>query len=230
MPAPEVGGRPAGHAGGHAERRSSGHGRRRATRGGGRVVRVVEVLAIALASLALSIGLIVVVSGFFVNRDQAGVSGTGGGPGQAFADLGDGVLRPGQSRPAYNSNPPTSGPHVPVAVTRDAAPLSDDQLLQALEVGDVVIFYGTRQPPAAVRQLALSVAPPFTPALAAVGETVIIAPRSGTTGLVAAAWTHLLHVTGPADPQLRQFMDYWLGRGAPGVRSGTPSRRSLPAS
>lgn len=177
-------------------------------------------LAIALASLALSIGLIVLVSGFFANRDQAGVSGTGTGPGQAYPDLGHGVLAPGQARPTYNSNPPTSGSHVAEAVGRDNAPLNDDQLLQALQVGDVVIFYGTRQPPAGLEQLASALAPRFTPALAAVGASVIIAPRPGTTGLVAAAWTHLLHVTGPGD-EVRQFVAFWLGRGAGAVASGS---------
>jgi Protein of unknown function (DUF3105) len=181
------------------------------------------VLAIGVASLALSIGLIVLLSGFFANRDQAGVSGTGTGPGQAFADLGHGALRPGQARPAYNSDPPTSGSHVPEPVTRDDASLSDDQLLQALQVGDVVIFYGTRQPPAGLGQFASSLAPPFTPALAAVGSSVILAPRPGTTGLLAAAWTHLLHVSGPGD-SLRQFVTFWLGRGA-----GTASTGSLPS-
>jgi hypothetical protein len=179
---------------------------------------VLEVLAIAIASLVLSIGLIAVLSGYFANRDQAGVSGAGTGPGRAFADLGHAALAPGQPRPNYNSGPPTSGAHVTVAVTRDGAQLSDDQLLQALQMGDVVIFYGTRQPPAGLEQFTRSVAPPFTPALAAIGETVIIAPRRGTVGLVAAAWTHLLQVPGPGDPQLRDFVGFWLGRGAPGVR------------
>lgn len=176
-------------------------------------------LAIAVASLVLSVGLIVLLSGFFAGRDQAGVSGSGatGGPGQAFADLGHAVLRPGQPRPAYNSNPPTSGAHVPVAVTRDGVRLSDDQLLQALQEGDVVIFYGTPRPPAGLAQVVRSVSPAFTPALAAIGETVITAPRPGTAGLVAVAWTHLLNVQTPADPQLRQFAGFWLGRGAPGV-------------
>jgi hypothetical protein len=182
-------------------------------------------LAIGIASLALSIGLIVLLSGFFANRDQAGVSGTGAGPGLSFPDLGHGVLAPGQARPAYNSDPPTSGSHVPEAVTRDDAPLSDDQLLQALEVGDVVIFYGTRQPPAGLQQLASSVAPAFTPSLAAVGESVIIAPRPGTKGLLAAAWTHLESVREASDPQLRQFASFWLGRGAPRA-----SARQLPTS
>lgn len=172
---------------------------------------------IGLASLVLSVGLIVLLSGFFANRDQAGVSGAGTGPGQAFPDLGHALLRPGQPRPAYDSDPPTSGAHLAQAVTRDGAPLTDDQLLQALEVGDVVIFYATRQLPRGLEQFVHSAAPPFTPALAASGDAVIVAPRRGATGLVAVAWTHLLRVAAPSDPQLRDFVAVWLGRGAPGI-------------
>ena len=186
--------------------------------GESRLIRVLERIAIGLASLALSVGLIILLSGYFAGRDQPGVSGSGTGPGQAYADLGHAVLAPGQPRPAYNSDPPTSGAHVPELVTRDGVRLTDDQLLQALELGDVVIFYGTRQPPPGLQQFASSVAPGFTPALAATGETVIVAPRAGTSGLVAAAWTHLLHVGSPNDAALRDFVGFWLGRGAPGAR------------
>ena len=140
---------------------------------------------IVVASLVLSIGLIVLLSGFFAGRDQAGVSSAGSGPGQTFTDLGHGVLRPGQPRPRYNSDPPTSGAHRPAGVLRDGAPLGDDQLLQALQVGDVVIVYGpggARRPPAGLEQFARSVAPPFTPALGATGDAVILAPRPGAGG------------------------------------------------
>lgn len=210
--------------GGRSRERVSGRADRPpGSRGGGRgsdsrLVRVVEVLAIAIASLVLSVGLIALLSGYFAGRDQGGVTGVDTGPGLAFADLGHRGLAPGEPRAAYNSNPPTSGPHLPAAVPRDGVPLSDDQLLEALQMGDVVIFYGTSRPPAGLEQFARSVAPPFTAALAAIGETVIIAPRPGTDGLVAAAWTHLLSVRGVSDPQLREFVAYWLGRGAPGVR------------
>jgi hypothetical protein len=180
-----------------------------------RLARWLERLAILLASLALSIGLIVLLSGFFANRDQAGVSGAGTGPGQAFVDLGHAALRPGQPRPAYDSNPPTSGAHLTRAVTRAGVPLSDDRLLSALQMGDVVILYGGGRPPAGLEQLARSVAPPFTPELAETGAAVILARRPGTTGIVAAAWTHLLRVGRASDPALRQFVGFWLGRGAP---------------
>jgi hypothetical protein len=181
-----------------------------------RVGRALERLAILLAALALSVGLIVLLSGFFAGRDQAGVSGGTGGPGQAFSDLGHAVLRPGQARPRYDSDPPTSGAHVPAAVTSDQVPLTDDQLLSALQVGDVVLVYGGRRPPAGLEGFARAVAPPFTPSLAATGDAVILARRHGTAGIVAVAWGHLLRVDRASDPALREFVGFWLGRGASG--------------
>jgi hypothetical protein len=168
-------------------------------------------------SLLLSVGLIVLVSGYFTGRDQAGVSGggTGTGPGQAFVDLGHAALRPGQARPKYDSDPPTSGAHINQAVSGAGAPLNEDQLLTALQAGDVVIFYGGSRPPADLEQFARSAAPPFTPALAATGDAVILARRPGTTGVLALAWAHMLHAPRPSDPALRGFVAYWLGRGAP---------------
>jgi len=191
---------------------------RQSARGPGesRLVRVAERSAIGIASLVLSIGLILLLSGYFAGRDQAAVSGGTSGPGQAFSDLGHATLSPGQPRPSYNSNPPTSGPHVPEAVVRDGATLNDDQLLQALQLGNVVIVYGTPKPPAGLSKFASTAAPPFTPALAATGDAVILARRPGTAGLVALAWTHLLRVNSPSDPQLGQFVSFWLGRGASG--------------
>jgi Protein of unknown function (DUF3105) len=174
-----------------------------------------ERLAIAIASLALSVGLIAVLSGFFAGQDQAGVSGSTSNVGQQFADLGHVHLPPGSLHPAYDSDPPTSGAHVPVPVTADQAALTDDQLLQALEVGDVVIMYGGHRPPPGLRQFA-SAAGGFTPALAAAGQAVILARRPGTIGLIGLAWTRMVRVSAPSDPLLKQFVQIWLGRGAPG--------------
>ena len=184
--------------------------------GGPRLVRVAEWTAIVVASLVLSIGLILLLSGYFAGRDQAAVSGGTNGPGQAFSDQGHAALSPGQPGPTYNSSPPTSGAHVPEPVVRDGATLNDDQLLQALQLGNVVIAYGSRQPPPGLTKFARTAAPAFTPSLAAGGDAVILARRPGTAGLVALAWTHLLRVNSASDPQLGQFVSFWLGRGAPG--------------
>jgi hypothetical protein len=182
-----------------------------------RVIRLLEWAAIVVVSLAIAIGVIAILSGgLLAGHDQPGVSGAANVVGEQFRDLGHAHLRPDQPRPAYDSDPPTSGAHVPVPVQRDEAQLSDDQLLQALEVGDVVMMYGRRTPPPGLTALARDVAAPFSPALAAAGQAVILARRPGTAGVIGLAWTHMLRVSGSNDPPLRTFAQAWLGRGAPG--------------
>lgn len=178
-------------------------------------MKLLERFAILVASLALAFGLIALLSGFFTSRDTAQLSGKTVGPGRHFRNLGDALLPPGQLRPAYNSSPPTSGAHVLEPVTRDWAPLNDNQLLSALALGDVVIEYGTHRPPPALTSLAKSVAGRFTPTLAATGQAVILARAPGERRITALAWTHMLRTHRPDDPRLAGFASYWLGRGAP---------------
>lgn len=178
-------------------------------------MRLLERVGILLASLALTFGLIALLSGFFQSRDNASLAGAAGVPGQHFRDLGDGRLAPGQLRPAYDSNPPTSGPHVVRPVTRDWVALDDNELLSALAVGDVVITYSTARPPAALVSLARSVAGTFSRSLAATGQAVILSPAPHSHGFTGLAWTHLLRVARADDPRLSRFAAYWLGRGAP---------------
>jgi hypothetical protein len=177
---------------------------------------LLERLAIVLVSLAIAIAVIVLLSGGPLSgRDNPGLTGPINQIGLAFRDLGDAHLIPGSKLPHYDSKPPTSGAHVPVAIRHDRSVISDNQLLQALELGNVVLMYGTPEPPPALRRLADSIAAPFTPALAAAGQAVILGRRPGTRGLIALAWTHLLHVRSATDRRLRSFILFWLGRGAP---------------
>jgi hypothetical protein len=175
-----------------------------------------ERVGIVVTSLVLSVGLIALLSGFFTARDQPGVGGAPSGPGTAFRDLGHYDLRAGDLRPLYNSNPPTSGPHFVQPVARDGVPLSDDQLLQALELGDIVFIYGGPAPPPGLQALASTVGAPFSPQLAAAGQAVIVSPRPRTAGIIALAWTRMLRVSNPGDPRLPEFARFWLGRGAAG--------------
>jgi hypothetical protein len=177
--------------------------------------RALERLAVVVAALALAVGLIALLSGFFAGRDQADVAGAPAGPGRALPALGHAILRPGQPRPGYNSNPPTSGAHLAEPVLHNAARLNDDQMLQALELGDVLIVYGTPDPPPGLLRFARSIAPRFTPALAAAGQAVILVHRPDLPGLTALAWAHVERFGGPLDPRLREFVQFWLGRGAP---------------
>jgi hypothetical protein len=178
-------------------------------------MRLLERVAVILASLALSFGLIALLSGFFESRDTAQLSGSSGGPGRSFRDMGDAILAPGELHPAYDSTPPTSGAHVLEPVTRDWAPLNTDQVLSALALGDVVILYPHRPPPGPLVDLARSVSGPFTPTLAATGQAVILSRDPGIRGLVGLAWAHMLRARRPDDQRLAGFASYWLGRGAP---------------
>ena len=136
--------------------------------------------------------------------------------GKQFPDLGHAHLAPGQPHPQYNSDPPTSGAHIPEPVLLDRNVLNNDQLLEALEVGDVVLMYGTDKPPPGLAALARAQAGPFSPALAAAGQAVVLAKRPKTNGVLALAWTHMLNVSTGTDPALALFIQQWLGRGAPG--------------
>lgn len=181
--------------------------------------RLVERLLIVVASLAIAVGVIALLSGgLLAGQDAPGLSGTDTGPGVQFKDQGSARLQPGEPAPVYDSEPPTSGPHVAAPITSDGARLSNDQLLQGLQVGDVVLMYGSRRPPAGLAALAGAVAPPFTPALAASGGAVVLAYRPGVAGVIGLAWAHMLRVPG-VDAALRTFAQFWLGRvGAPSTR------------
>lgn len=130
---------------------------------------------------------------------------------------------PGQAGPPRAAGPPgvlpTSGAHGAARIARDEAPISNDALVAALASGDVVFVYGSGHAPPALRALARALAPPFSPALAAAGGAVILTPRSGTAGVIALAWRRQLRTARTDDPALRDFADFWLGRG-----SGGPSR------
>jgi hypothetical protein len=44
---------------------------------------------------------------------------------------------------------------------------------------------------------------------------VILARRDGSGPATALAWKRILRADDPADPALREFAEFWLGRGIP---------------
>ena len=87
---------------------------------------------------------------------------------------------------------------------------------QALAAGDVLLTYGSTVAPPGLRRLAEAVqGGPPDPALAAAGQAVLLVPRPGAAGVVALAWGRRLAARSPADPALRGFAEFWLGRGGP---------------
>jgi Protein of unknown function (DUF3105) len=165
---------------------------------------VAVVLGTALAAAILLVNAIV-----FNARDDSPVNVVTG-PGEAFRDQCAAHTR-GQSE-TYDSTPPTSGPHLPKAPAREQI-ASPDELLQALELGDVVILYPSRTPPLALRKLQDDLAGPFDLAVAAVGQSVILSRDPTVDQITALAWRHRLRVASAGDARLREFADFWLGRG-----------------
>jgi hypothetical protein len=183
-----------------------------------RVRGLVTVRRIALLLVGLLVGAagVVGIEYFLSTRDKANISSQQG-PGTELPDQGRRHLRPGQ-RPGvrYASSPPASGPHVEVIITRDATTFNNDQLLQALELGNVVLAYPEHTPPPALRTLARQLNQGgFDPNVAAAGQAVLLARRPRLEGIVALSWRHILHVSSPSDPRLAEFATYWLDHAAP---------------
>jgi hypothetical protein len=172
--------------------------------------RVALVVVIVLLSLAAVAGVLI----FAASRDKADVNGIDKGPGVQFPDQGHDHLALGEEpKVKFNSNPPTSGPHLPEGIVRDGVRLSRDQILQALEKGNVVLFFDSATEGRALRRLQQRITGPYDSAVAGAGQAIVLARRPRTQGVTAAAWRHLLTVKRPNDPALEGFVQYWLGRG-----------------
>jgi hypothetical protein len=158
-----------------------------------RLLPVVVGVVLAVAGIA-AVGL------FVSSRDDSDVAAAPEGPGQAQPE---------------GADPPASGDHADALVTRDRRPITDDQLVEAVELGNVVILYDAAKPPPALVRLQEEVAGPFDAELAAAGQAVILARREGAGPATALAYKRILRVDDPADPALRDFAEFWLGRGIP---------------
>lgn len=152
-----------------------------------------------LAAVLGALFVLVVVGGvifFLQSRDDAEVA-------SPTAPSGPGELVPGRC------------PASPARVRRDERPLSRDQLLHAVALGNVVLAYDGERPPGALRELQRELTGRYDAELGAAGQAVILARQRGTDGILAIAWRHRLTVASPDDSRLRAFAEAWLGEGSP---------------
>jgi hypothetical protein len=175
-------------------------------------------LLAVLAGVVLVAGGLAALALAFAARDDSQVAAPAAdGPGDLQPDLGARHLPAGEHVPLEGlTDPPTSGAHHDRLPTREGGPLDPNEILHALERGNVILFYSGDRPPPALRRLQDEVSGPFDAEVAAAGQQVILAPREGPDAVTAAAWRRLLRTDDPADPALREFAEAWLGRGAPG--------------
>ena len=165
--------------------------------------RALVVLIGAVVAIAALVGLVL----FLGSRDDSQLSAGPSGPGELQEDRGARHDGPAEE----TGEPPTSGTHRPDLVTRDRRELTADQIIHALELGNVVILYERRAP--ALGRLQEEVSGPFDADLAAAGQAVILMRRDGAGPAAALAWRRILRAEDPADPALREFAEAWLGVG-----------------
>jgi hypothetical protein len=81
--------------------------------------------------------------------------------------------------------------------------------------GNVVLLYSDERLTSALRDLALDSGGPQTPELRAAGQAVLVVRQPGLRVPVVGITTdRRLEASGPSDPRLRAFIEYWLGRDA----------------
>ena len=172
--------------------------------------RTLIVVAGAVVVLAGIVALLAV----FQSRDEGDIGGAeASGPGQVQPDSG---ARHGASAPGVSAEDlPASGEHAPAAAPRDQAELTGDEWLHALELGNVIVAYGSEEPGEALLRLQDDLAGPYDPELAAAGQSVILAYVEGLAEPTAVAWRRTLEFQDPAAPEVREFIEAWLGTGAP---------------
>jgi hypothetical protein len=174
-------------------------------------------LVVVLAGVALAAAALAALVFGLAARDDAGVAAPGTEPGALQPDRGARHLPAGEHVPRDGlTDPPTSGPHHPRLPARDRVRLDPDEILHALELGDVILFYEGPRAPAPLVALQEELTGPFDADVAAAGQAVILARRaaSDSGAVTAAAWRRLLRAGRADDPAVREFAEHWLGRGA----------------
>jgi len=84
-----------------------------------------------------------------------------------------------------------------------------------LRAGNVVLTYSNPSYKAELADFAAQNGPD-TPNLRAAGGAVIVRRDPHAAGVVARSFSATLQAKSPGDPKLQDFVDRWLGEGAPG--------------
>jgi len=112
----------------------------------------------------------------------------------------------------FNGRDSSTTDREPVA-TQTGTTAGGDALLKS---GNVVLRYSDRAFAPRLRALATALGAPDSPALREAGQAVVLRSDPQAAGVVAQAYGHDLTVPAPDDPQLRPFVERWLGQGAAG--------------
>jgi len=151
-----------------------------------------------LVSAALVVGAVVV--GYFAYRAVANL------PGQQFADLGNLHIQTADSpHTPYNSDPPTSGPHLPYIAPWGVhtRPIQPELQVHNLEDGGVLVQYNCECPELVAKLSAI---------VRRYDKSVILAPYPPMKSRIAlTAWTRLETLEDVDESRVVRFIEAYRG-------------------
>ena len=92
-----------------------------------------------------------------------------------------------------------------------------EQTSRTLRQGNVILTYADPADEDALRALAEEIGGPQDQALVHAGQAVMVRRSAGGSGIEALAFRRRLRASTPDDPQLRTFVERFLGRGDGGA-------------
>lgn len=114
-----------------------------------------------------------------------------------------------ETHKAYNSKPPTSGPHYSKAAWGiSSSQIPDEMQVHNLEDGGVIVHYDPVQVSTSTMQTLEAVVQPYY----LKGKNIILEPYAGMDSpIVLTAWTRLLKLSVPDKTQIEQFINAYVG-------------------
>jgi hypothetical protein len=159
------------------------------------VVRRKRTVALLLSALVVA-----VVVGYFAYRAAADL------PGQKMPDQGNlHIAAESSPHEAYNSDPPTSGPHLPYIAPWGihTRPIARELQVHNLEDGGVMVQYGCECPDEVAR---------LRDVVKTYDRYVILAPYPGMKSRIAlTAWTRIETMDQLDEARVRRFIDAYRG-------------------
>lgn len=154
----------------------------------------------AIALVVLGVGIVLAISDQKTSKLETSGDSSAEQLGQSFENLGRDHIQPQQPHNPYNSNPPTSGPHLaqPADWGVYQSELPDEQLVHNLEHGGIWISYKDIDPDTKAKLEAIGKANP---------GSVIITPRADNDSPIAiASWTRLEKLQSYDEAKILEFI------------------------
>ena len=153
-----------------------------------------------LGVAATGVVIVAALSGWFAYRAAADL------PGEKFADLGNvHIQTASEPHPPYNSDPPTSGPHLPYIAPWGVhtRPIPPELQVHNLEDGGVMVQYNCTCPELVDKLRAV---------VGRYDKQVILAPYPGMASRIAlTAWTRLDRLEQFDEKRITRFIDSYRG-------------------